>query len=217
MAYREMLDRNARWAADRKAVDPGFFHRAAQEHRPKAIFVGCSDARVPCNLVTDTEVGELFVHRNVANQVSPTDVSLSAGLQYAIDALQVEEIIVCGHHNCGGVRAALALEAGQELHLPHVEAWVGPIRLLARLHRDDLEPLDEDARVDRLVEFNVAEQVRTLAGHPSVRAAWAAGRRLRVHGWVYDLPTGLLRSHVVLDGPAALPGGTSYERGARAK
>lgn len=199
MAWRELLERNRRWSEKKTAEDPEFFARVAGEHTPKVLFLCCSDARVPVNLVTDTDLGEIFVHRNVSNQVNPTDASLSAGLQYAVEVLGVTDVVVCGHHGCGGVRAALDPDLPHHLH--HVESWIGPLRMLARLHKHELDELDVDAQVDRLVDLNVAEQVAVLARHPSVRAAWRRGQRLRVHGWVYDLPTGVLQPRVRLDGP----------------
>lgn len=197
MVIDDLLERNRKWAAERTAEDPGFFARVAAEHKPRAFYIGCSDARVPANILTGTDVGELFVHRNVANQVHATDASLSAGLQYAIEALGVTEVIVVGHHQCGGVRAALAAP-----HAPsHVEAWISPLRMLARLHRSELEGLDADAQADKLVALNVIEQVRTLSRHPSVRQAWEEGRELRIHGVVFALEVGRLVPVIEVDGP----------------
>lgn len=199
MAWKELLERNRKWSAEKTRKDPDFFSRVAGEHRPRVLFLCCSDARVPVNLVTDTDLGEIFVHRNVSNQVHPTDASLSAGLQYAVEVLGVTDVIVCGHHGCGGVRAALDPSLTPDLH--HLETWISPLRMLARLHRAELEGLDRDAQVDRLVDLNVAEQLEVLARHPSVRAAWSRGRDLRLHGWVYDLPTGVLQPRLRYDGP----------------
>jgi carbonic anhydrase len=196
VSWQDLLDGNRRWAAERTTSDPELFTRVASEHRPKALFIGCSDARVPANLVTDTDLGELFVHRNIANQVHATDASLSAALQYAIEVLGVEDVIVCGHHGCGGVRAALSQDVPDA-----VDSWISPIRMLSRVHQDELDAREGEDRVDHLVDLNVKEQVAILKRHPSVRAAWAAGRDLRVHGWVYDLPSGLLQPRVRLEGP----------------
>lgn len=190
-----LLERNVQWAANRRAKDPDFFVRNAGKHTPSAMYIGCCDARVPADHVTGADVGELFVHRNVANQVVPSDVSLAAGLQYAIEVLGVQDVIVCGHHACGGVRASLAGEAP-----PYVEAWIGSLRLLARVHGKDLAGLTPEAAADRLVELNVEEQIRNLSRHPSVRRAWSEGRTLRLHGWVYQLSSGLLKTLVEHDG-----------------
>jgi carbonic anhydrase len=216
VVWEDLLDRNRRWAAEHKDADPDYFVRAASEHRPRAYFIGCSDARVPVNLLTDTEVGELFIHRNIANQVQSADASLAAGIEYAIDALGVADVIVCGHHGCGGVGAALSVEDGQNLPFHRVEAWIEPVRLLSRLHRAELAPLEMSERVDRLVELNVEQQVHALARHPSVRAAWAAGRDLRLHGWVYHLGSGVLAKHLRIDGPE-LPEVTAPSSGADAQ
>jgi carbonic anhydrase len=190
----DLLARNSAWAKGRTAEDPAYFVRIAAEHRPRAVFVGCSDARVPAEVLTASDLGELFVHRNVANQVLPTDTSLAAGLQYAVEVLEVKDIIVCGHYGCGGCRAALT-----ETSLPHVDAWVSSLRMLARVHRDEIDGLDAVHRADRLVELNVDEQVEALSRHPSIRRAWEHGRPVRIHGWVFDMSTGFLRSRVRVD------------------
>jgi carbonic anhydrase len=188
MSPTTLLDGNRRWVQDRTRHDPEFFARSAREHRPAVFYLGCSDARVPANLVTTADVGEMFVHRNVANQVLHDDASLTAGLAYGVGVLGINEIVVCGHRGCGGVRAAIAGGAPSE-----VEPWISPLRRLAERDCGHLDHLHEDARVDELARRNVIEQLRTLATHPTVRAAWDAGRPLRVHGWMYDLPSGLLR------------------------
>jgi carbonic anhydrase len=190
-----LIQRNRVWASARRAADPDFFERNAGRHTPSAMYIGCCDARVPADHVTGADVGELFVHRNVANQVVPSDVSLAAGLQYAIEVLGVQDVIVCGHHACGGVRASLGGEAPS-----YVEAWIGSIRRLARVHAAELEGLGPDEAADRLVELNVHEQIRNLSSHPSVRRAWAEGRSLRLHGWVYQMASGLMRPLAEVDG-----------------
>ncbi len=199
MFWKDVLDRNARWADAYTNVDPTFFQRSAAEHSPRAYWVGCSDARVAANLVSDTAVGELFVHRNIANQVLPADASLAAGLQYAVDVLGVDDVMVVGHHACGGVMAALSAEQAPG----HVEAWIAQLRMLARLHRAELNTLPLVQRVNRLAELNVAEQAANLARNPTLRRAWSAGRDIRVHGWVYSLATGLLTPTVLIDSSVA--------------
>jgi carbonic anhydrase len=196
-----LLQRNRVWASARSASEPAFFERNAGRHTPSAMYIGCCDARVPADHVTGADVGELFVHRNVANQVVPSDVSLAAGLQYAIDVLGVQDVIVCGHHACGGVRASLGADAP-----PYVEAWIGSLRLLARVHAAELAGLAPDEAADRLVELNVREQIRNLSRHPSIRRAWAEERPLRLHGWVYQMSSGLLRPLVEVDGADDLRG-----------
>ena len=189
MEFSQILDRNRTWVSERTAEDPRFFARLAAEHKPQFLFIGCSDARVPANVITQTAAGEMFVHRNIANMVVPTDTNLLAVLQYAIEVLRVKDVIVCGHEGCGGVRAAMGPAAP-----PLVENWVANIRAVARLHDAELsEVADADRRFARLVELNVVEQVYNLSRTPVVQAAWAAGATLRLHGVVYRLEHGLLR------------------------
>jgi len=197
MTYRRILDRNRRWVEDTRRADPDFFARLAAEHKPQFLFIGCSDARVPANVITQTPAGEMFVHRNIANLVVPTDNNLLAVLEYAIDALRVTDVFVCGHFGCGGVKAAMATA-----NLPHVDNWLSNIRTVARLHAGELDAIaDPERRYRRLVELNVVEQVYNLSRVPCVQAAWARGTELRLHGWVYDIAEGLLR-----DLGVALPG-----------
>ena len=195
-----LLDRNKEWVAERTAGDAEFFTRQAMRHEPHYLWIGCSDARVPANVVTQTDAGEMFVHRNIANIVVPTDNNLLAVLQYAIDFLHVQDVIVCGHQGCGGVRAAMG-----ETSLSLVEAWLDNVRNVQRLHAAELDAIaDEDVRYRRLVELNVMEQVFTLSRLSVVRSAWARGVTLRLHGILYDIADGVLRDlGVSLDGPAA--------------
>jgi carbonic anhydrase len=176
--------------------------------------VGCSDARVPAEVITQATPGELFVHRNIANQAHPTDTNLNAALQYAVEALEVEDVVVCGHEGCGGVRAALQEEAP-----PLVDTWVAGVRTIMRLHAEELARIpDPERRLTRLVELNVMEQVFNISRSPVVQAAWAAGRTLRVHGWVYGLGSGLLRDlGVTIDGAREAPVPERAERGERAE
>jgi carbonic anhydrase len=191
-----LLDRNRRWVAERTRHDPEYFRRMSRTHEPHWLWIGCSDARVPANVVTGTQAGEMFVHRNIANQVVGTDNNLLAVVQYAVEVLGVSDIIVCGHEGCGGVKAALG-----PLAPAHVEGWLTHVRGVARLHAEELAAIpDEDERVMRLVELNVREQVFNLARLPVIQSAWASGQSLGIHGWVYRLTDGLLRDlHVTLD------------------
>jgi carbonic anhydrase len=190
MDIAQLLQNNRAWVDRTRQDDPGFFAGLARRHAPRVLWIGCSDARVPANVITGTEPGEIFVHRNVANQVLPMDSNLQAVVEYAIDALHVEDVIVCGHSQCGGVRAALEGRTGHR----HVDSWLDGIRLVQRLHRDELEALrDPVQRYERLVELNVDEQVRNLASMGTIQRAWEAGKTLRLHGWVYRLEDGLLR------------------------
>ncbi|HEX3159912.1 MAG TPA: carbonic anhydrase [Gemmatimonadaceae bacterium] len=197
MHYNRIFESNRRWVAETTAADPEFFAKLAAEHHPQFLFIGCSDARVPANVITGTANGEMFVHRNVANLVVPTDTNLLAVLEFAVDVLQVREVFVCGHYGCGGVAAAMARRTG---NMPQVDNWLSHIRGVMRLHAAELAALPNDElRYRRMVELNVAEQVHNLARTPVVQEAWARGQPLGVHGWVYELSDGLLRDlHVSL-------------------
>lgn len=203
-SFSQLLERNREWVAERTGADPEFFTRQAAKHEPHFLWIGCSDARVPANVVTRTDAGEMFVHRNIANTVVPTDNNLLAVLQYAIEALKVQDVIVCGHEGCGGVKAAM----GQLDGLPFVDAWLDRVRTVARIHAAELAAIaDEDARYRRLVSLNVREQVATLAKLPVVRDAWARGATLRLHGIVYDIGDGVLRDlGVTRTGPESAAG-----------
>jgi carbonic anhydrase len=189
MSIDRYFRRNREWAAERTQHDPDYFRREAARHEPTSLFIGCSDARVPANVITGTEIGELFVHRNIANQVVATDNNLLAVVEYAIEVLRVGDIIVCGHESCGGVRAALGAQAPA-----HVESWIAQLRTIARLHAATLDDAGDAAVRERLlVELNVREQVYNLSRLPAVQRAWGDGRRVRLHGWMYGLHDGLLR------------------------
>ncbi|HEX6042304.1 carbonic anhydrase [Longimicrobium sp.] len=200
MSIDTLLEKNRAWVERHTSEDPEFFRRIAGTHKPRFLYIGCSDARVPVNTLTQTGPGELFVHRNVANQVVPTDANLLAVLHYAVDALGVTDVIVCGHEGCGGVAAAL--HSGAPLLVEH---WLAGIRTTARIHADELDAQpDEKARLRRLVELNVMEQIHNLSRTPVVQAAWERGAELRIHGLVYGLEQGLLRDlHVTMDGSVA--------------
>jgi carbonic anhydrase len=190
----QLLEANARWSEERTAADPAYFHRLAALQAPEFLWIGCSDSRVPANVITGLEPGEVFVHRNVANLVYPADVNCMTVLQFAVETLQVKYIIVCGHYGCGGVRAVLD-DSQQGL----VEHWLAPVRELFREHQDELARLpSEEARVDRVCELNVRAQVHSLCHSPIVRKAWERGQPLAVHGWIYRLSDGRLH---VLDAP----------------
>jgi carbonic anhydrase len=188
-AYQRIFRRNRSWAAEATARDPEFFARRAREQHPEFLFVGCSDSRVPAEMLTGAEPGELFVHRNVANLVAHSDLNLLSVLQYAVDVLRVRALVVCGHYGCGGVRAAM-----QAPTHGLVDHWLGRVREVMRLHEDALAAVaDEEARYRRLVELNAAEQAYALQRTPIVQAAWARGQSLSVHAMVYDLADGVLR------------------------
>jgi carbonic anhydrase len=185
---RELLENNRRWAERMTEREPQFFAELVAQQTPRYLWIGCSDSRVPANEIVDLRPGELFVHRNVANLVSQTDLNCLSVLQYAIDVLRVDHVIVCGHYGCGGVRSVLA---GGRLGL--VDQWLQPIRDIRDTHKDALDALDDAARSDRLCELNVREQVRQVGLTMALRDAWQRGQRVAVHGWIYGLHDGRIR------------------------
>jgi len=185
----DLFANNRRWAAGVEARHPGFFGELSAQQAPRYLWIGCSDSRVPANEIVGLAPGELFVHRNVANLVMHNDFSCLSVLQYAIDVLGVEHVIVCGHYGCGGVQAAW-----EERQLGLVDNWLQTVRDTARLYREQLLRLPTDVeRRDRLCELNVMVQARRVCRTTIVQQAWQRGRQLTVHAWVYSLSDGLLR------------------------
>lgn len=185
----QLFQQNRAWAARRVAGDPGYFRRLAAIQSPDYLWIGCSDSRVPANSIVGLAPGELFVHRNVANVVVHSDVNCLSVLQYAIDVLHVEEVIVCGHYGCSGVAAALD---GTAHGL--IDNWLGHVRDVAELYAAELEALGEGrARSERLCELNVLAQARNVERTTVVHDARARGQRVEVHAWIYRLEDGLLR------------------------
>lgn len=184
----KLLDNNRAWAADRVKHDPTFFSRLAGQQAPSFLWIGCSDSRVPANDIVGLDPGELFVHRNVANLVVHTDVNCLSVLQYAVDVLKVRHVIVCGHYGCGGIRAALD---GTAHGL--IDNWLQHVQDVRQTHQAELLHLaDVEARVDRLAELNVMEQVRNIARTTIVQDAWRRAQSLELHGWIYGLKDGLI-------------------------
>ena len=185
----ELFAKNRSWASGMVAARPGFFSELVAQQEPRYLWIGCSDSRVPANEIVGLPPGELFVHRNVANLVMHNDFSCLSVLQYAVDVLGVEHIIVCGHYGCSGVNAAW-----EDRQLGLVDNWLRPIRDLALLYREPLLRLPDDARRrDRLCELNVLFQALRVCRTTIVRQAWDRGKALTVHAWVYALTDGLLR------------------------
>jgi carbonic anhydrase len=184
-----LFDNNRAWAAEMTRQDPEFFTRLSQQQAPRYFWIGCSDSRVPANQIVGLLPGEMFVHRNVANVVIHTDLNCLAALQFAVDVLRVEHIIVCGHYSCGGVSAAL-----RDDKLGLIDNWLRHVQDVRWKHQTELDAHESDvARHNRLCELNVMEQVVNVSKTTVVRDAWARGQSLAVHGWVYDLSDGLLR------------------------
>ena len=183
-----LLDNNRKWAAQRVKNEPHFFTRLAGPQDPAYLWVGCSDSRVPANEIVGLDPGELFVHRNVANVVVHTDVNCLSVLQYAVDVLKVQHVIVCGHYGCGGIRAALD---GTAHGL--IDNWLQHVQDVKEAHQAELLSFaDVDDRINRLAELNVVEQVRNIARTTIVQDAWRRDQKLKLHGWIYGLTDGLI-------------------------
>lgn len=193
--YEQLLKNNKTWASERLVLDPHFFEELAKEQTPEFLWIGCSDSRVPANEITQTEPGEIFVHRNIANMVVHTDVNMLSVLQYAVQVLEVPHVIVCGHYGCGGVKAATTRK-----HIGIVNKWLRNIKDIYRLHEDELDAIeDEGLKIDRLAELNVQEQVMNLAKTSIVQESWNLHKRPTLHGWIYDMHTGLIKELVNMD------------------
>ena len=186
---KRLFTNNRRWVAEMTRTDPDFFTKRAVPAEPHFLFIGCSDSRVPADSLTGVLPGEMFVHRNIANQVFPADLNVLSVLQYAVEVLHVTDVIVCGHYGCAGVQAAMGTAP-----LGLVDNWLGNIRNVLRLHRPELEAIaDPVARARRLVDLNVKEQVYNLSQTPVVQKTWQHGQKLLLHGLVYQLEDGLLQ------------------------
>ncbi|GMU60373.1 MAG: carbonic anhydrase [Myxococcaceae bacterium] len=192
-AIEKLLAGNRAWAKQCVAEDPQYFRNLAELQRPEYLWIGCSDSRVAANVITGTQPGEVFVQRNIANLVVDTDLNLFSVLEYAVKVLEVRHVIVCGHYGCGGVKAAMTRES-----LGLIDKWLYSIKDVYRLHRAELDGLAGEARVDRLVELNVREQVVNLTKTAIIQSAWKHRRRPHLHGWVYGLTDGLMKPLVTL-------------------
>jgi carbonic anhydrase len=188
-SLKQLFDNNRAWAADMTRQDADFFRRLSTQQSPHYLWIGCSDSRVPANQVVGLVPGEMFVHRNVANVVVHTDLNCLSAIQFAVDVLRIEHVIVCGHYSCGGILAAL-----QDNKLGLIENWLRHVQDVRAKHRAELDALEtEQKQHDRLCELNVIEQVTNLSRTTVVRDAWSRGQPVTVHGWIYDLSDGLLR------------------------
>jgi carbonic anhydrase len=185
----DILANNRQWVATKNAEDPEFFHRLADGQKPRYLFIGCSDSRVPASGITGTGPGEMFVHRNIANMVVHTDMNLLSVLQYAVEVLGVQDILVVGHYGCGGVAAA-----ANNKQYGLIDNWLVNIRDVVRLHETELLRItDEKQRLRRLVELNVIEQVQNLAKTNIIQNAMRGDNPPRLHGLVYDIADGVLK------------------------
>ncbi|MCC6370940.1 MAG: carbonate dehydratase [Bacteroidia bacterium] len=187
-AYQKLILGNRKFAMSKKYDNPDYFKKLSLGQKPDYLWIGCSDSRVPANEVTNTESGEMFVHRNIANVVVHTDFNLMSVLEYAVHVLQVKHIIVCGHYGCGGVRAAMGNTA-----YGLVDNWLRHIKDVYYRNSQELDAIENlDKRADRLTELNVITQVRNLAKSKIIQKAWHNGHHVAVHGWVYGLNSGLV-------------------------
>lgn len=186
---KELLDNNRTWAEGIKARDPEFFLKLAQQQQPRYLWIGCSDSRVPSTQLVGLPPGEMFVHRNVANVVVHTDVNCLSVMQFAVDVLKVDHVIVCGHYGCGGIQAAM-----QNLQLGLIDNWLRHVQDVMHNHAALLANINNDElRLNRVCELNVIEQVLNASRTTIVQNAWARGQELAVHGWIYGIDDGLLR------------------------
>ncbi|MES2545754.1 MAG: carbonate dehydratase [Bacteroidota bacterium] len=186
--YKKILDNNKKWVEEQISNDPEYFKDLAKGQNPHLLWIGCSDSRVPANEIIGAKPGEVFVHRNIANMVVHTDMNMLSVLDYAVNVLKVEHVLVCGHYGCGGVKAALGNDS-----IGIIDNWIRHIKDVYRLHNDYLDAIeDETERFNTFVELNVKEQVFDLAKTSIVQSAWKSGQNLTLHGWVYGLNSGFV-------------------------
>ena len=187
--YDNLIKNNKKWVESKLELDPEFFDKLAKGQKPPLLWIGCADSRVPANEIIGAQPGEVFVHRNIANMVIHSDMNMLSVLDYAVNALKVKHVIVCGHYGCGGVNAAMG---NQSIGL--IDNWVRHIKDVYRLHKQELDAIeDESKRFDRFVELNVTEQVFDLAKTSIVQGAWNSGQELSIHGWVYGIDSGIIK------------------------
>ena len=184
--YKKILDNNKKWVENKLAISPNYFKNLADGQNPPLLWIGCSDSRVPANEIIGAEPGEVFVHRNIANMVVHSDMNMLSVLDYAVNALKVKHVIVCGHYGCGGVKAAMGNSS-----IGIIDNWIRHIKDVYRFHQKELDAIEnEKERFNKFVEINVKEQVLDLAKTSIVQNAWNNGQELTLHGWVYGLNDG---------------------------
>ena len=182
-----LLARNIEWARKKTQSDPRFFSRMAAQQNPNYLWIGCSDSRVTANDVLELDPGQVFVHRNIANVVHTSDLNILSVLEFAVEHLKVQHIIVCGHYGCGGIERVFARERGALF-----DHWLQPVSMFYGKHRNAFDAMPTHKRLDRMCEINIEMQVRRLAATPIVENAWARGQELNLHGWIYRIGSGLL-------------------------
>lgn len=187
--YDQIFENNRRWAEGKRRQDPEYFVRLAKDQKPDFLYIGCSDSRVPADAIMGVEPGDVFVHRNIANVVANTDLNVAAVIEYAVVHLEVKHVVVCGHYNCGGVRAAM-----QAQDLGILNPWLRNIRDVYRLHKDELNAIREEGpRYERLVELSVVEQCINVVKTAAVQHSYNEKGYPLVHGWVFDIRSGLIK------------------------
>lgn len=186
--YKKILDNNKQWVENQLQLDPNYFKDLSQGQNPPLLWIGCSDSRVPANEIIGAKPGEVFVHRNIANMVVHSDMNMLSVLDYAVNALKIKHVIVCGHYGCGGVKAAMGNNS-----IGIIDNWIRHIKDVYRLHHAELNAIEnETERFNRFVEVNVIEQVFDLAKTSIVQSAWKSGQEVTLHGWVYGLNSGFV-------------------------
>jgi carbonic anhydrase len=198
---KHLFDNNRKWAASRVQKDPDFFKRLMQQQKPKYLWIGCSDSRVPANQIIGQQPGEVFVHRNIANQVVENDLNCQSVIQFAVDVLKVKHIIVCGHYGCGGIKAAM-----DNMNIGLADEWINHIKNTEKKFSNVLMKItDGSNRFKALCRLNVLEQVINVCRTNTVRKAWENHQQLSVHGWIYDISDGLLQDlDVCVTNPAEI-------------
>jgi len=186
--YKKILDNNKQWVENQLQLDPNYFKDLSQGQNPPLLWIGCSDSRVPANEIIGAKPGEVFVHRNIANMVVHSDMNMLSVLDYAVNALKIKHVIVCGHYGCGGIKAAMGNNS-----IGIIDNWIRHIKDVYRLHHAELNAIEnETERFNRFVEVNVVEQVYDLAKTSIVQSAWKSGQEVTLHGWVYGLNSGFV-------------------------
>lgn len=193
----DFIANNKTWASQMKSENAKYFEDMAKGQEPEMLWIGCSDSRVPAEIIVGAEPGEMFIHRNIANQVIATDFNSQSMLQYAVNALKVKHIVVCGHYGCGGVNAALNKQSSD---LVITNKWLMHIKNTYRLHRQEIDNFQtQEERANKLVEFNVLEQVHALSHTSIIQKAWDTQGGPIIHGWVYDMEDGLLNQLITIN------------------
>ncbi len=187
--YKSLLENNKKWVKSKLDLNPDYFDKLSKGQQPPLLWIGCADSRVPANEIIGAQPGEVFVHRNIANMVVHSDMNMLSVLDYAVNALKVKHVIVCGHYGCGGVNAAMTNRS-----IGLIDNWIRHIKDVYRLHKEELDGIkDQTQRSNRFVELNVTEQVFDLAKTSIVQGAWDKDQELSLHGWVYGIDSGIIK------------------------